>query len=104
MTNGQREAQLSIKNWTEEIGSIQSQKLKHPSSASSVHPAHCQNNWERHWPELGRERERENSQRKGEEKEKRREGKAREGKGCSRQTFCRSFPHTSVHMTLICRE
>jgi hypothetical protein len=30
MTNGQREDQLSIKNWTEEIGSIQSQKLNTP--------------------------------------------------------------------------
>jgi hypothetical protein len=79
MTNGQREAQLSIKNWTEEIGSIQSQKLKHPSSASSVHPAHCQNNWERHWPELGRERERERTLR-GKEKRRRREGKGRQGK------------------------
>jgi len=79
MTNGQREDQLSIKNWTEEIGSIQSQKLKHSSSSSSVHPAHCQNNWERHWPELGRKRERERERELSEERRGEGEGKGREG-------------------------
>jgi hypothetical protein len=85
MTNGQREDQLSIKNWTEEIGSIQSQKLKHSSSSSSVHPAHCQNNWERHWPELERERERER-ERTLRGKERRREGKGREGGAVGRHS------------------
>jgi hypothetical protein len=76
MTNGQREDQLSIKNWTEEIGSIQSQKLNTPVlSIQRTVRTIGRDIGQRTWPEL----ERENSQRKGEETEKemRREGKGR---------------------------
>jgi len=78
MTNGQREAQLSIKNWTEGIGRIQSQKLNTPSHQAlsierivrSIGRDLGQNLEERE-----RERERKLSEgRRGEGEEKRREG------------------------------
>jgi hypothetical protein len=78
MTNGQREDQLSIKNWTEGIGRIQSQKLNTPSHQAlsierivrSIGRDLGQNLEERE-----RERERKLSEgRRGEGEEKRREG------------------------------
>jgi hypothetical protein len=80
MTNGQREDQLSIKNWTEGIGRIQSQKLNTPShqalsiqrTVRSIGRDLGQNLEER---ERERERERKLSEgRRGEGEEKRREG------------------------------
>jgi len=79
MTNGQREDQLSIKNWTEGIGRIQSQKLNTPSHQAlsierivrSIGRDLGQNLEERE-----REREREKTLR-GKERRRRREEKGR---------------------------